>query len=176
MLMSWLPKKYNSQVNGVCIVAYLHRRNPDYPWCNHWCLIWLWLAEKFETSITVSRGAILLQHYCCPAEWIVCSMLYQWIYSKYICAFTALTLLVGIRKSIGPVKWWVLVWLSVWSEVQIVWYMVQLMPLHPKTYHLFPRLNADWFYHPGAGLPRLSWRLLNGHSSSRCNKHISLSL
>jgi len=27
----------------------------------------------------------------------------------------------------------VLVWLSVWSEVQICLHMVQLMPLHPKT-------------------------------------------
>jgi len=41
----------------------------------------------------------------------------------------------GARKSIRPVKLSdkVLVWLSVWSEVQIVCIMVQLMPLHPKT-------------------------------------------
>jgi len=44
----------------------------------------------------------------------------------------------GVRKSIRPVKKLsdeVLVWLSDWSEVQIVCVMVQLMllPLHPKN-------------------------------------------
>jgi len=54
----------------------------------------------------------------------------------------------GVRKSIWPVKieWWV--WLSVWSDVQIVctlwssWcYCI------PKPHHLLPYLNPDWFYH-----------------------------
>jgi len=36
----------------------------------------------------------------------------------------------------------VLVWLSVWSEVQIV-----CMPLpSPEPHHLLHHLNSDWFY------------------------------
>ena len=49
----------------------------------------------------------------------------------------------------------VLVWLSVWSEVQIVCIWSQLMPLHTKPQ---PHLNPDWFYLSGTGLPRLSWK------------------
>jgi len=37
-------------------------------------------------------------------------------------------------------------------------HMVQLMPLHPKPHHLWPRLNPDWFYLSGTSLPRLSWK------------------
>ena len=39
-------------------------------------------------------------------------------------------------------------------------HMVQLLPLHPKPHRLLPRprLNPDWFYLPGTGLPRLSWK------------------
>ena len=49
----------------------------------------------------------------------------------------------------------VLVWLSIWSEVQIVCIWSQLMPLHTKPQ---PHLNPDWFYLSGTGLPRLSWK------------------
>jgi len=34
----------------------------------------------------------------------------------------------------------------------------QLTPLHPKTHHLLPQLNLDWFYLPGPGSARLSWK------------------
>ena len=48
-------------------------------------------------------------------------------------------------------------------------HMVHLMPLLLKPHRLLPRprLNPDWFYVPGTGLPRLSWkkRLLNGCST-----------
>ena len=37
-------------------------------------------------------------------------------------------------------------------------HMVQLMPLHPKSHHLLPHLNPDWFYLSGTSLPRLSWK------------------
>jgi len=53
-------------------------------------------------------------------------------------AFSALTLLVGRWKSIRPAKLSdaVLVWLSVWSQVQIVCMWSQLMQL-PHHYRLF---------------------------------------
>ena len=55
----------------------------------------------------------------------------------------------------------VLVWLSVWSEVQIVciWSITPAdVTTIPKPYHLLPHLNPDWFYLSGTGLPRLSWK------------------
>ena len=62
----------------------------------------------------------------------------------------------GIRKSIRPVKiqWWnagLLVWLSVWSEVQTVciWSSWCSNSAIPKPSHLLPHLNPDWFYIPG---------------------------
>jgi len=41
----------------------------------------------------------------------------------------------GIRKSIQPLKLGdeLVVWLHVWSEVQIFLHVVQLMPLYPQT-------------------------------------------
>ena len=55
----------------------------------------------------------------------------------------------------------VLVWLSVWSEVQIVC-IIAYGPADttaiPKPRHLLPHLNPDWFYLSGTGLPRLSWK------------------
>ena len=57
-----------------------------------------------------------------------------------------------------------LVWLSVWSEMQIVciWYIIRC-DCHPKPHHLLPHLNPDWY--------RLIWvvlekRPLDGCSSS----------
>jgi len=51
-------------------------------------------------------------------------------------ALSALTLLAGRQKEHPAFKKLsdeVLVWLSVWSEAQIVCIMVQLMPMHPQT-------------------------------------------
>jgi len=52
----------------------------------------------------------------------------------------------------------VLVWLSVWSEVQIIAYGPADATAIPKTHQLLPHLNPDWFYLSGTGLPRLSWK------------------
>ena len=51
----------------------------------------------------------------------------------------------GIRKSIRPVKIWVLVWLFVRSEVQFVCIWSSWCHSIPKPYHLLPNLNPDWF-------------------------------
>jgi len=52
----------------------------------------------------------------------------------------------------------VLVWLSVWSELQIVCIWSRWCHCHPKPHLLLPHLNPDWFYLSGTGLPRLSWK------------------
>jgi len=66
----------------------------------------------------------------------------------------------GIRKSIRPVKLSdeVLVWLSVWSEVQIVCIWSSWYHCVPKPCHLLPHINQDWFYLSDTSLPRLSWK------------------
>ena len=48
----------------------------------------------------------------------------------------------------------------------------------PKPRHLLPRLNPDWLYLSGTGLPRLSWkkRPLNGCSSSSSSSYYILCL
>jgi len=53
----------------------------------------------------------------------------------------------------------VLVWLSVWSEVQIVCICSSWCHCIPKPHHFLPHLNPDWFYLSGTSLPRLSWVL-----------------
>jgi len=50
----------------------------------------------------------------------------------------------------------VLVWLSVWSEVQIACIWSSWCHCIPKPLRLLPHLNPDWFYFSGNGLPRLS--------------------
>ena len=59
-------------------------------------------------------------------------------------------------------------WLSMWSEVQIVCIWPSWCHCIPKPHHLLPHLNSDWFYLSGTSLPRLSWKRgpLNGCSSS----------
>jgi len=73
---------------------------------------------------------------------------------------SALTLLVG-RQEQHPgckkISDEVLVWLSVWSEVQIVC----IWSLPSQTPSLLRHLNPDWFYLALTGLPRLSGK--RGH-------------
>ena len=49
-------------------------------------------------------------------------------------------------------------WLSVWSEVQIVCISSSGCHCIPKPHHLLSHLNPDWFYPSDSGLPRLSWK------------------
>jgi len=48
-----------------------------------------------------------------------------------------------------------LVWLSVWTEVQILLHMVQLMPLHPKTPSSLASFKSRLVLPSSTGLPRL---------------------
>jgi len=44
----------------------------------------------------------------------------------------------------------------------------------PRPHHLLPRLNADWFYLSGTGLPRLSWK--TGRQMGSCSSNCIISL
>ena len=52
----------------------------------------------------------------------------------------------------------VLMWLCVWSKVQIVCIWSSWLHCIPKPHRPLPHLNPDWFYFSGTGLPRLSWK------------------
>jgi len=72
-------------------------------------------------------------------------------------AFIAFTLLVGRQEEHPACKKWsdeVLVWLSVWSEVQIVCIWSSLCHCISKPHHLLPHLNPGWFYLSGTGFPK----------------------
>ena len=88
----------------------------------------------------------------------------------------------AVRKSIQPVKieWWgvgLLVWLSLWSEMQIVciWPVwCHCIQKNPSSFASFKsRLVLPL---GGTGLPRFSWkkRPLNGYSSSSYTTLVSL--
>ena len=76
-----------------------------------------------------------------------------WGFLHAICAFSALmTLLVGRQEEHPACKKFcdgVLVWLSVWSEVQIVRIWPSWCHCIPKLHHLLPHLNPEWFYLSG---------------------------
>jgi len=73
---------------------------------------------------------------------------------------TALTLLVGHQEQHPACKDFsdeVLLWLSVWSEVQIFAYGPADATASQNPI-ISSHLNPDWFYLSGTGLPRLSWK------------------
>jgi len=57
----------------------------------------------------------------------------------------------------------VLAWLSVWSEVQIVCILVQLIPPHPKTPSFLASMNSRLVLPLWYRLTRLSWK--RGHNT-----------
>ena len=74
--------------------------------------------------------------------------------------FSVLTLFVGRLEEHPTCKKLtdeVFVWLSVWSEVQLVC-VVQLMPLHPKPLSSLASFEQTGFYLTDASLLRLSWK------------------
>jgi len=79
-------------------------------------------------------------------------------------AFCALMLLVGRQEGHPACKnlsGGVLVWLSVWSDVQIVCIWSSSCHCISKPHHLLPHLNPDWFYlsvYPGCpGKEAVKW-------------------
>jgi len=77
----------------------------------------------------------------------------------HLVAFSALTLLLGHHKEHLACKKLsdeVLVWLSVWNEVQIVCKWSSCCHCIQKPHLLLPHLNPDWFCLSGTSLPRLS--------------------
>ena len=74
-----------------------------------------------------------------------------------IIAFSALTLLVGVRKSIWPAKIRVMgCWFSNLSGARCR--LFAHGPADATAIRLLPHLNPDWFYFSGTGLARLSWK------------------
>jgi len=83
---------------------------------------------------------------------------------SFICifAFSALTLLVGRQEghpACKKLEWWVLAWLSVWSEVQTC--MAQLMPL-PLTVSCFSKIQIGFTFLVPADLGSPGKGPLNG--------------
>jgi len=56
------------------------------------------------------------------------------------------------------------VWLSVWSEVQLVCIWSSRCQYIQKPHHPLPHLNPDWFYLFGTGLSRSSWVRRGGYA------------
>ena len=103
---------------------------------------------------------------------------------NWVFTFSALTLLVGRQEEHPACTNWVLVWLSVWSEVQIICMWFSWCYCHPKTpsslasfksrlvLPFWSRLRNDLYcvewgvklysnQPSGTGLPRLPWK--RGH-------------
>jgi len=81
-----------------------------------------------------------------------------------ICAFSALIPLVGHQEEHPACKNWVMrCWCGYLSRerCRLFAYGSADATAVLKPHHLLPRLNPDWFYLSGAGLPRLSWK--RGH-------------
>ena len=78
-----------------------------------------------------------------------------------LCVVNALTLLVGRQEEHLTCKKLsdeVLVWLSVWHEVQTVCIWSSWCHCIPKCHDVLSYLNPEWFYLSGTGLPRLLWK------------------
>jgi len=71
----------------------------------------------------------------------------------YVCAFSALTLLVGHQEehpACKKIDWW-----GVGARCRLLAYGPANATAITKPDHLLPHLNPDWFYLSGMGLPRL---------------------
>ena len=76
-------------------------------------------------------------------------------------AFSALTLLVGRQEQHPACKHWVMrCWYGYLSgaRCRLFAYGPADATAIPKSHHLLPHLNPDWFYLSGTGLRRLSWK------------------
>ena len=132
--------------------------------CRHF--ICLWKHQARGKILTVQHGGMHLQLqklFCSwPVKWLSFAVT-DWYFVDFVVTwcFSALTLLVG-RQEEHPVckelSDEVLVWLSVWGEVQVVCMWSSWCHCIPKPRYLLPHLNPDWFYLSGTGLPRLCWK------------------
>jgi len=111
----------------------------------------LWLLDLEEFNEWMNEEDYLVED-----DEVSCLALLLIMVNYYCWSFVAYISLLGIRKSIRPVKieWWGVDVVSGWSGVQIVCMWSSSCHCHP--HHLLPHLNPDWFYRSGTGLPRLS--------------------
>jgi len=122
-------------------------------WKVYWLklLLWLHCADLHDLNVLLFLGMLI---WLCPNTAVL--IIFYLVFSAYLYSFItsiALTLLVRCQEE-HPTR----VWLSVWSEVQIVCIWSSWCHCIPKPHHLLPHLNPDWFYLSGTGLPRLSWK------------------
>ena len=78
-----------------------------------------------------------------------------------MCAFAALTLLVGHQEEQPACKTWVMrCWCGYQSGARCRLFALSSSWYHciPKPHRFLPHLNPDWFYLSGIGLPRLYWK------------------
>ena len=85
---------------------------------------------------------------------------------KHVCVcvcvcFDTLGWASGIESSLQKLSDEMLMWLSVWNEVQIVCVLSSWCHCIPKPHRLLPHLNPHWFYLSVTSLPRLSHK--RGH-------------
>jgi len=84
---------------------------------------------------------------------VVLGMLYRSLQCLHRQRFDTVGWASGRASGLEKLSDEVLMWLSGWSEVQIVYICIHCIP---KPHHLLPHLNPDWFYLSGTGLPRLT--------------------
>jgi len=94
------------------------------------------------------------QHVALKPSWL-CSA----FYSLVLClqCFDTVGWASGRASGLYKLSDEVLVWLSVWSEVQIVCIWSSRCHCIPKPHHLLPHLNPDWFYLSGTDLQLVAW-------------------
>jgi len=161
----------NNSHNVICVYEFLASHSDGLVWGFCVCL-WHWYIVMYHRVTSLPSYWVCLSVFSCTVLFVSISQvigcedrlwndLYcvEWgvkLYSKsnQLWCFDN----VGWRQEAHPAcRNWVLAWLSVWSEVQIVCIWSSWYHYHPKPNHVLPHLNPDWFYLSGTGLPSLPW-------------------
>ena len=112
------------------------------------------------TCLSVSATLMFYEHLNGHNVWFDFSF-QRYILYGLLCAFSALTLLVGHQEEHLAWKNWVMrCWCGYLSgaRCRLFAYVPADATTSQNPHHLLPCLNPDWFYLSGTGLPRLSWK------------------
>jgi len=162
----------------LCFSFWNHNQNEIIKLILHFCSIILKVVNRSllqlvckNRTLVVHCSLVFVLFICCLFTFIYFThshCIYQ-LYTCVICAFSALTLLVGRQDEHPACKNWVMrCWCGCLSGARCRLHIVQLMPLHPKTpssvASFKSRLVLSFWYR----LPQvvLENRPLNGCSSS----------
>jgi len=156
-------------VTHVYLWHWSSRRRLSEDICRYFCLavfaVGLSCADSYEYSHVTILPFLLTQHICGPL--LSCILLMSLLMMLPSVLWHCW---LGIRKSIWPVKIWVMTcWRGCLSGARCrLFAWSSWCYCFPNPRHLMLHLNPDWFYLSGIGLPRLSRkkRPLNGCSSS----------